>query len=282
MRWVVIGDQGMFGAEMLRLLLERGENTTGFNRSNLELASGIEDLARNIGPQDVIVNAVAYTAVDKAESDSETAMLVNRDYAGKLAQVAKLLGARFIHISTDYVFAGNADLPYVTTDATNPQSVYGKSKLLGEDLVAENGADYSILRTAWLYGKHGKCFPKTMANLLERNGSLRVVADQIGQPTWTRDLAELVIQVASLNQMPRVVHAVSSGQASWADFAIEVANTLGMNGAEIVDGITTAEYPTLATRPAWSVLDNSSELVVPIGDWRERWRIAAPEVLAAR
>jgi dTDP-4-dehydrorhamnose reductase len=149
-------------------------------------------------------------------------------------------------------------------------------------MVAESGADYSILRTAWLYGKHGKCFPKTMANLLEANGSVRVVADQIGQPTWSRDLAESVMKVASLNQMPRVVHAVSSSQGSWADFAIEVANSLGMNGAEVVEGITTAEYPTPAMRPAWSVLDNSSDLIIPIGNWRERWRIAAPEVLAAR
>jgi dTDP-4-dehydrorhamnose reductase len=282
MRWAVIGDQGMFGAEMLDLLLERGENATGFNRSNLELDKALDELARLVGPQDVIVNAVAYTAVDKAESDAETPMLVNGDYAGKLAQVAKLLGAKFIHISTDYVFAGDANAPYATTDATNPQSIYGKSKLLGEELVAESGADYSILRTAWLYGKYGKCFPKTMANLLEGNGQVRVVADQIGQPTWTRDLAELVMQVASLKQMPRVVHAVSSGQASWADFAVEVANSLGMNGAEVVEGITTAEFPTPAKRPAWSVLDNSSALIEPIGDWRERWRIAAPEVLAAR
>jgi dTDP-4-dehydrorhamnose reductase len=282
MRWAVIGDQGMFGAEMLGLLLERGENATGFTRLNLDLESGIDDLARKIGSQDVIVNAVAYTAVDKAEAEVETAMLVNGDYAGKLAQVAKLLGAKFIHISTDYIFTGDANAPYATTDATNPQSVYGKSKLLGEKLVAESGADYSILRTAWLYGKYGKCFPKTMANLLEAKGSVRVVADQIGQPTWTRDLAELVMQVGSLKQMPRVVHAVSSGQASWADFAAEVANSLGMKSAEVVEGISTAEYPTPAKRPAWSVLDNSSELVVPIGDWRERWRIAAPEVLAAR
>jgi dTDP-4-dehydrorhamnose reductase len=121
-----------------------------------------------------------------------------------------------------------------------------------------------------------------MANLLEINGSVRVVADQIGQPTWTRDLAQLAVKIASLKHMPRVVHAVSSGQASWADFAVEVANSIGMNGSEVVDGITTAEYPTPAKRPAWSVLDNSSELVVPIGDWRERWRIAAPEVLASR
>jgi len=282
MRWAVIGDQGMFGAEMFSLLLERGENVNGFNRSNIELDKDVDELARLVGPQDVIINAVAYTAVDKAESDAEIAMLVNGDYAGKLARVAKLLGARFIHISTDYVFAGDSALPYATTDATNPQSVYGKSKLLGEDLVAVSGADYSILRTAWLYGRHGKCFPRTMANLLNKNGSVRVVADQIGQPTWTRDLAELAVKIASLIQMPRVVHAVSAGQASWADFASAVSNSIGMNGSEVVEGITTAEYPTPAKRPAWSVLDNSSELFVPIGDWRERWRIAATEVLAAR
>jgi dTDP-4-dehydrorhamnose reductase len=117
-----------------------------------------------------------------------------------------------------------------------------------------------------------------MAELLKRNGSVRVVSDQFGQPTWTHDLAEMVIQVLKLNQMPRIVHAVSSGRASWSDFAKEVAKSIGISD-EAVELISTAEYPTPAKRPLWSVLDNSSDALTPIGDWRERWRVAAPEVL---
>jgi dTDP-4-dehydrorhamnose reductase len=120
-----------------------------------------------------------------------------------------------------------------------------------------------------------------MADLLEKNGSVRVVSDQFGQPTWTRDLAEQVIQVAILESMPRIVHAVSSGVASWADFAREVAISLGMDSS-VVEDITTAEYPTAAKRPAWSVLDNSSDDLKIIGDWRERWHVASSDVFSAR
>jgi dTDP-4-dehydrorhamnose reductase len=168
--------------------------------------------------------------------------------------------------------------PYKVDEVTNPQSSYGKSKALSEQLVIESGADYSILRTAWLYGANGRCFPKVMAELLRKNGNVSVVGDQMGQPTWTRDLAETVLQVLKLADMPRVVHATASGKTSWAGFAREIAETIGMR-ADSVKEISTAEFPTPAKRPAWSVLDNSSDVLIPIGDWRERWRVAAPEVL---
>lgn len=282
MNFAVIGDKGMFGSEILALLDERGIPAAGFNRSNLDLEqSSTEDLSNSFRDFDVVVNAVAYTAVDKAEVEVYEANTVNALFAGKLAQASALAGAKFIHISTDYVFDGAGASPYTIADQVDPQNEYGRSKALGEKLVAESGADYTIFRTAWLYGKFGRCFPKIIASILEKSGSAQVVDDQLGQPTWTRDLAEQVLAHANLVDSPRIVHAVSSGQGSWADFAREVAKSL--NHAESsVTGIPSGQYPTPAKRPAWSVLDNSSDLVEPIGDWRERWLVAADEVLGSR
>jgi dTDP-4-dehydrorhamnose reductase len=228
------------------------------------------------------VNCVAYTAVDKAESEPAQAMLVNGEYVGKLAQVAKSLGARFVHISTDYVFDGSSDTPYKPKHKTNPQSSYGRSKLAGEIAVQESGADYQIFRTAWLYGANGPCFPKTVQRVLGQAGSIKVVADQIGQPTWTVDLAKLIITHSELDEAarPRIVHGTASGQTSWFDFASEIARSLGFDQEKVVQPITTADYPTPAKRPAFSVLANQNETGLVIGDWRERWQEAASEVLA--
>jgi dTDP-4-dehydrorhamnose reductase len=278
MRIAVVGSTGMFGSELLNLLKTKGIESQGFNRGNLDLEQSPDSLATEFKGFDAVVNAIAFTAVDKAESEIYEANTVNGIYAGLLAQAAKIAGARFIHISTDYIFDGTASTPYKVDEQINPQTAYGKSKALGEQLVAESGADYSILRTAWLYGANGRCFPRVMAELLKKNGSVRVVSDQVGQPTWTRDLAEVVVQVVHLEKMPRIVHAVSSGKATWADFAKEVAFSMGLSADEIEE-ISSEEFPTAAKRPAWSVLDNSSDGLTPIGDWRERWREAAPEVL---
>jgi dTDP-4-dehydrorhamnose reductase len=264
-------------------LLEKDLHVNGFNRSNLDLdVFTAEELAHQLEGFQVIINAVAYTAVDKAETELFKANSSNGIIAAKLAQAAALLGARFMHISTDYVFDGMGTKPYLVTDPANPQSEYGRSKALGEQLIAESGANYTIFRTAWLYGAHGRCFPKVIGDVIEKNGFAKVVGDQFGQPTWTRDLAEQVLAYSLVENSPKIVHAVSSGKASWSDFAIEVANTLGFMGEDVVTSITTSEYPTPAKRPAWSVLDNSSDLVEPIGDWRERWLVAADEVLGSR
>ncbi len=278
MRIAVVGSTGMFGSELLNLLQTEGNESRGFNRGNLDFEQSSDYLAAEFKDFDAVVNAVAFTAVDKAESEIYEANTVNGIYAGLLAQAAKIAGARFIHISTDYVFEGSSNAPYKVDEPINPQNAYGKSKALGEQLVTESGADYSILRTAWLYGANGRCFPKVMTELLSKNGNVRVVCDQFGQPTWTRDLAEMVLKVLQLQKMPRMVHAVSSGKASWAEFAKEVALSIGLS-ANAIHEISSDEFPTAAKRPAWSVLDNSSDVLTPIGDWRERWREAAPEVL---
>ena len=280
----VVGSTGMLGSEFEQELPRSGQKVIGFNRSNIDLNQSPSELAHQISSQgqfDVFVNCVAYTAVDKAESEPDLAILVNGDHAGKLALAAKELGARFIHISTDYVFDGTSSAPYKTTDTPNPQSAYGRSKLAGETAVQESGADYQIFRTAWLYGANGNCFPKTVARVLNEKGQMKVVKDQVGQPTWTKDLAELIIahQGVDSSLRPRIVHATASGSCSWYEFACEIALSLGYNPDQVIIPITTSDYPTPAKRPAYSVLDNQNETGLVIGDWRERWREAAPLVL---
>jgi dTDP-4-dehydrorhamnose reductase len=273
MHFAVVGDQGMFGREMMLLLRSQGQDVKGFNRNSINLDNPIEVLAEVLDGVDVIINAIGYTAVDKAEAEPELANKVNGEYAGKLAAVSKNVGARFLHISTDYVFDGTSEAPYRTDSITNPQGAYGKSKLLGEKLVQASGANYTIFRTAWLYGAHGRCFPKVMHEKAAKQEILRVVNDQFGQPTWTKDLADQVLGFSKLSVLPPIVHAVASGKASWFDFAKEVV------GGYEVEPVATDEFVTAAKRPKFSVLDNSSNLVDPIGDWRDRWQIAKSAVL---
>jgi dTDP-4-dehydrorhamnose reductase len=273
MGFAVIGDRGMFGAEMVEFLNSQQRQVTGFNRDSMDINSSVDQLAKQLDGFEVIINAVAYTAVDKAESELELANLVNGDYAGKLSQVAKTLGAKFMHISTDYVFDGSANTPYPTSAQTRPQSAYGSSKLLGENLIADSGANFTIFRTAWLYGRHGRCFPKVMFEKASKKEPLRVVNDQYGQPTWTKDLAQQVLAFAEINDAPEIVHAVSSGKTTWFEFAQELV------GDYPIDPVSSSEFVTAAKRPSYSVLDNSSDLVEPIGDWRERWQVAKADVL---
>jgi dTDP-4-dehydrorhamnose reductase len=280
LRIAVIGCRGLLGSELIDYLLDRGQEVAGFDRPSLDITS--DGIQTKLAGFDVVLNAAAFTDVDAAETESFEANAVNAVAAGKLAQASELVGAKFIQISTDYVFRGDGETPYSTCQKVDPQTEYGRSKALGELLVSESGADYSIIRTAWLYGSGGKCFPKTIANAVEKHGKVQVVSDQHGQPTWTRDLSELILACAELDVMPRIVHGVSSGAATWAEFAGEVARSMGLDPVAIVEPVSSAEYPTAVVRPKWSVLDNSSDLLKPIGDWRERWRVAAGEVLASR
>ena len=273
MHFAVIGSRGMFGADMVRLLMAQQNQVTGFDRGSMNLSGSPEELSKQLKGFDVIINAVAYTAVDQSESDKEIANLVNGEYAGKLALASAQVGAKFMHISTDYVFDGSSSTPYSTLAPTNPQSAYGSSKLLGERLVSESGANYTIFRTAWLYGRFGRCFPRVIFEKASKGEPLRVVNDQFGQPTWTKDLAHQVLAFAEIEQAPQIVHAVSSGAASWFDFAKEIV------GDYSVAPVQSSEFVTAARRPLYSVLDNSSALVPPIGNWKERWALAKSEVL---
>jgi dTDP-4-dehydrorhamnose reductase len=273
MRFAVIGNRGMLGSEMMLFLSEQGHKVLGFNRENLNLNDSVESIARRLEGFEAVINAVAYTAVDKAESETELASKVNGDYAGKLAEASKITGTKFLHVSTDYVFDGNSETPYATDATPNPQGAYGRSKLLGESLIEQSGSNYTIFRTAWLYGAHGRCFPKVMHEKASQGDPLRVVNDQFGQPTWTRDLAEQIISYAQLENPPAIVHCVSSGKASWFDFATEIV------GDYPIEPVSSGEFVTAAKRPNFSVLDNSSNLVAPIGDWKQRWLAAKDDVL---
>jgi dTDP-4-dehydrorhamnose reductase len=273
MRFAVIGSQGMFGSEMVLFLQSHGQQVQTFNRETLNLDSSVQELTAKLIGFDHLINAVGYTAVDRAEAEPELANKVNGEYPEKLALVSKNLEAKFSHVSTDYVFDGLSTTPYETNHPRNPQGAYGRSKAIGEELVGASGADYTIFRTAWLYGAHGKCFPKVINDKASKGENLRVVNDQFGQPTWTKDLAAQVFAFSKLSSQPKIVHAVASGKASWFEFAKEVV------GAYEVEPVSTDEFVTAAKRPAFSVLDNSNQFVEPIGEWRERWQLAKTEVL---
>jgi dTDP-4-dehydrorhamnose reductase len=240
------------------------------------LDSSIDEIATKLSGYDMIINAVAYTAVDRAESEPEIAQRVNGEYPEKLANVSKDIDARLFHISTDYVFDGLSNTPYKKHDPRSPQGAYGRSKALGEEQVEASGANYTIFRTAWLYGAHGRCFPKVIHEKATKHENLRVVNDQFGQPTWTKDLAAQLFAFSKLPVLPPIVHAVASGKASWFEFAKEVV------GDYEVDAVSTEEFLAPAKRPKNSVLDNSSELVKPIGNWRDRWQLAKAEVLRGK
>jgi dTDP-4-dehydrorhamnose reductase len=236
-----------------------------------------------VGGGDVVVNCAAWTDVDGAESAEEQATLVNGEGARNLATACGEVGARLVQISTDYVFAGDATLPYPETAPHSPLSAYGRSKMAGEIAVrATLPDDHLIVRTAWLYGAHGRCFPRTIAAAARERGALQVVDDQVGQPTWTRDVAGIVLRLVETGAPAGTYHATSSGQTSWWGFAQEVVAAAGLDAA-LVSPTSSAAYERPAKRPAWSVLGHDALIrhgIDPIGDWRDRWRAAAPEVLS--
>ena len=212
---------------------------------------------------DVIINTAAYTAVDRAESEPDLARRINADGPRHLAEAARASGARLIHISTDFVFDGTASVPYSPDARPNPLSVYGATKLAGERAVLETLPERStVLRTAWVYAAQGSNFVRTMLRVMKASGSARVVADQVGTPTAARALAATLWQIVAEPDITGIHHWTDAGTASWYDLAVAVAEegaALGLVGTDVaVTPITTAEYPTPARRPAYSVLDKKS------------------------
>ena len=281
MRFAVIGDLGMFGSDMKSHLMWAGQRVEGLNRSNIDLGFSEEQLASKLEGFDVVINAVAYTAVDKAEQEAELANQINGDIAGKLARACALTGSRFIQISTDYVFDGSAGSPISNQQILDPINAYGRSKALGETLVSDSGADFTILRTSWLYGANGNCFPRAIARKLLSGDSVSVVSDQFGQPTWTKDLAQVALAHSLNNFGEQIVHAVSSGKASWYEFALAINDSMLENQTYEIQSVTSSDYQSPAKRPKYSVLDNSNTSGPVIGNWLDRWKIAAPEVLGS-
>jgi dTDP-4-dehydrorhamnose reductase len=231
---------------------------------------------------DVVVNCAAWTAVDDAEADEAAAFTLNAVGPQLLARAAHRAGARMVQISTDYVFDGTATEPYAEDAPLAPASAYGRTKGAGEWAVRAESPDHLIVRTAWLYGAHGGCFPKTMARLAADRDELQVVADQVGQPTWTVDVADLVVRLVEAGAPSGTYHATSGGQVSWHGFTRRIVAALGKDPA-MVRETTSDAFVRPAPRPAFSVLGHEAlerAGVTPIGDWDERWDAAASIVLA--
>ena len=222
---------------------------------------------------DVVVNCAAYTAVDLAEENEAQADAINHRAVALLAEACKRHNATLIHISTDYIFSGDADAPYKEDAEPSPLGVYGRTKLAGERAVAESGCRYIILRTAWLYSEFGRNFFKTMQSLTASREELRVVADQIGTPTYAGDLAKAVTYIINSEQLGKcgIYHYTNEGVCSWYDFACEIARLSGHTACKVTP-CTTEEYPTKARRPRYSVLDKSKFIAtfgLAIPEWRE-------------
>lgn len=236
----------------------------------------LADRARAAGTSPVVINAAAYTAVDAAETDEPRAFAVNADGPRVLAAVCSSRGVPLIQVSTDYVFAGDATSPYEPGDPLGPRSAYGRTKAAGEDAVLGSGARSWVVRTAWVYGKTGSNFVKTMARLEKERETLSVVDDQLGSPTWSRDLAAGLLELAERivsGQGPsqRVLHCTGGGSTSWFGFAQAIFAELGADPAR-VKPCTTAEFPRPAARPAYGVLSNASWReagLTPLRDWSE-------------
>lgn len=277
-RILLIGKDGQLGQELQPFLGSMG-SLVALGRDTLDLSKSpeIERIIEEIKPEWVI-NAAAYTAVDKAESEPELAMAINGIAPGVLAQYCQQLEATLIHISTDYVFDGTQSHPYVETDLTHPLGVYGQSKLAGEIAIQETQAQFAILRTAWVYGVGGTGnFVKTMLRLGKDREEIRVVCDQVGSPTWTGDLAKSIVELMPhLNsETYGIYHCTNSGVTSWYDFAIAIFEEAKLLGfplkVERVIPITTPEYPTPARRPAYSVL-SGKKLANLLGTHAPQWR----------
>jgi dTDP-4-dehydrorhamnose reductase len=271
----------MLGTDVVALLRERGEQVTAATRADLDVTDPAAALHAVAG-HDVVVNCAAWTAVDDAEAQEAAAFRVNALGAATLARAADAQGARLVHVSTDYVFGGDSAEPYEADDALDPRSAYGRTKAAGEWAVAATCPDHLLVRTAWLYGAHGGCFPKTIARASSRRDTLTVVEDQHGQPTWTVDVADLVERLVRARVPAGTYHATSSGSTSWFAFARAVVAATGASPEKVLP-TTASEYVRPAPRPAYSVLGHGSLRaagVEPIGDWAERWSKAAPAVLA--
>jgi len=216
------------------------------------------------------INCAAYTAVDKAEQEKDLALLVNAESVGVLAAVSHLHKTKFIHISTDYVYDGLATVPYTEDAITDPQSVYGLSKKMGEEEALKNDPDAVIIRTSWVYSKHGNNFVKTMIRLMNEKDSISVVSDQHGTPTWAADIASAIMQIVNAtNWVPGIYNFANDGETTWYDFAVEIKKLIGSKC--IVNSIPTSSYPTPAKRPHYSVL-NKEKIVsvyqVKLKDWK--------------
>ena len=282
-RLLLLGSDGQVGWELCRTLAPVGQviaaSLGGVHGPAVDLAdaASVRRLFAETGP-DAVINAAAYTAVDRAESEPEVAMAINGDALALIGQLAAEAGIPVVHYSTDFVFSGDTDRPYREDDPAEPRSVYGQSKLAGERALLDSGATALILRTAWVYGVRGSNFLLTMLRLFRERPELRVVEDQIGTPTWSRMLAEVTAQVLyrafrgdlDLRKHQGLYHVTSGGATSWFGFAEAIRDASCLQCKVLP--IPTSEYPAPAPRPAYSVLDTHqfhATFGLTLPDWRQ-------------
>ena len=290
MKIMITGAKGQLGTQLSEILKAgttelgqlpdsfAGANVLGYSSKELDVSdlAAVRAAVADIKP-DIIINAAAYTNVDGCETDRDTAFRVNALGPRNLAMAAEETGARLVHISTDYVFSGNGSVPFAEYDLTDPQSIYGKSKLAGEENVKTFCSRHFIVRTSWLYGLYGGNFVKTIMKAGKERGSLKVVDDQKGNPTNVEDLCYHILKLADTEEYG-IYHCTGAGECSWYDFARLIIEYAGIDAA--VAPVTTDEFPRPARRPAYSSLDNMM-LRVTIGDHMRPWQDALRSFMTA-
>ena len=290
MKILLLGKIGQIGFELERTLAPLGA-VSALDQPTVNFldAASLRALIREQAPN-VIVNAAAYTAVDKAESDKALCFAINAEGPGVLAEEAKALGALLVHYSTDYVYPGNKKSPYVEEDEPGPLSEYGRSKLEGDRLIERSGAAYLIFRTAWVYGGRGQNYLRTMLRLAKERPELRIVADQHGAPTWSRMIAQGTGHAISqaVNDPVRfsgVYHLTADGETTWYDFTQAIFEEVQPNPRPNLVPITTDQYPTPAKRPTYSVLSNEKFARVfhaRLPNWRTQLSLVASDCKSAQ
>ncbi len=280
-RWFVAGAAGMLGQDLGEVLEAAGHTVTRADLPGLDILDPLRCMEQVAG-HDVVVNSAAYTAVDAAETDEARAFAVNAVGAANLARAARVAGAAMVQLSTDYVVAGEGRQPYDAHAPVAPACAYGRTKAAGEWAVRAECPRSWVVRTAWLYGARGRSFPATMRRLAGERERVAVVADQVGQPTWTVDLAEGIVRLVDAAAPFGIWHATGAGECSWFELARAVFEELGLD-PERVDPVATQDYPLPAPRPAYSVLAHDMWAAAgldPLPHWRDALHRAAPTVLA--
>jgi dTDP-4-dehydrorhamnose reductase len=284
MKILVLGSKGQLGQCLNDQLAITEHDVVYTSRGKIDIAEFevTKTQILKISP-DIVINATAYTAVDKAEEEHQVAERINHLAVANIASICKQLDCWLIHVSTDYVFDGNSEVPYKEDNPTNPQGVYGGSKLKGEAAIESSGCKYLIIRTAWVYSEYGNNFLKTMLRLGADRDELSIVGDQIGCPTYAQDIAKSIVSILSCldlkDSSSGIYHYCGDEPCSWYDFARAIfleAEVQGLKTPSYVKSITTADYPTPAIRPAYSVLDCTkieSVFDVTRSNWRDGIKI---------
>ena len=284
MKWLITGANGQLGRCLQETLDAQGIDFVALSRADLDITNSalVKESFNSIKP-DVVINTAAYTNVEQAEIDSVAAFRINQLGAANVATASKSIGAKLVHFSTDYVFAGNGISPWRVNDLTEPLSIYGKSKLAGElEILKEYSENSLIIRTAWLYSPYGKNFYKTMlTKAFNGDEIVRVVSDQQGQPTSALDLAELTVKAVTKNVSSGLFHGTNAGSCSWFEFAKYIFEIAGENSIRVTS-VLSSELTTRVERPKYSVLDNQkwSEFgIMPLNPWKDSVQKVLPDMM---